>query len=298
MAAPITQDSYLNDTSQFDYARKKAADQSAVSLQARKDALARRFASLGNLDSGAQIKQEENAANDEASNLTNANEGINAQQQAELGRRKEVVMGQQFASGEAEKGRTFQAGENALQRAYGTSEREAGQQFSGEQNAMQRKFATGERLSSQDFASIQAQLGRDFTTSERQALENYQTKATKTAMQFQRGETDKQMAAQKEQFLKTYGLSVEQFNAAKDQFAKTFTEETRINDANIRFAQSALDKKGIIEQLGSNLSVNKILNGSPGQAMTSGGFLGALLGGDPLGGAAAGGLVNQFSSWG
>lgn len=232
MAQAISQDDYLNDTSQFDLARKKAQQQATVDLQSRKDALTRRFASLGNLDSGARIKQEENASNDVNSTLQNANEGINAQQQAELGRRKEVVQGQQFQSGEADK-----------QRAYGTSERVAGQDFAGQQAAMQRKFTTGERLSSQDFGSLEAKLGRQFTTQEREALQTYQT-----------GEANKQRALQSDQFKKTFDLSSKQFNAANDQFNRTFAEEVRINDANIGFAQQALDKKGFLEGIGNSIS--------------------------------------------
>lgn len=256
MAQAISQDDYLKDTSQFDYARKRATEQSGANLQARKDALARRFAALGNLDSGARIKIEEQAANEEAGNLNNANEGINAQQQAELGRRKEVVQGQQFASGEAEKQRAYGTSERiagqqfggeqaAMQRAYGTSEREAGQEYASGQNDIQRKFATGERLSSQDFAALQSQLGRDFTTQEREQLQKYQSGEREAGQAFTSGEAAKQRQAQEEQFTKTYGLSLDQFKAAQDQFAQTFAEEARVNQANIGFADKASKPSGL-----------------------------------------------------
>lgn len=230
MAQQISQDDYLNDTSQFDLARKKAADQSTVDLQNRKDALARRFASLGNLDSGVRLKQEANAATDASHSLQNANEGINAQQQAEIGRRKEVVQGQQFQSGEAQKGRDFSSDQANLQRNYGTSERVAGQQFSGEQAAMQRAYLTGERESGQKYA-----------TGERLGTQGFQS-----------GEADKQRAQQEDQFLKTYGLSVNQYHTAMDQFDQTYKEEVRVDNKNIDFAQQALNKKGMMDQLTSN----------------------------------------------
>lgn len=206
--AQISQDDYLNDTSQFDLARKRAKDQSDVDLQARKDALQRRFASLGNLDSGAQLKQEELAVNDASSNLTNANEGINAQQQAEIGRRKEVIQGQNFQTSEREAGQNFVSGEATKQRDYGTSERLASE-----------KYGTSERVSGQDFASSEANKQRD---------------------------------TQIDQFNKTYGLSNDQFKEAQKQFSKTFAEEQRVNDANIRFAESVLGQKGTLDTLISN----------------------------------------------
>lgn len=268
MAQAISQDDYLNDTSQFDVARKRAAEQSAVSLQARRDALARRFASLGNLDSGARIKQEELASQDEASNLANANEGINAQQQAELGRRREVIQGQQFQSGEAEKARGFGASEAEKARLYGTSEREAGQKFSGEQSAMQRAFLRSEREGGQDFASSQAALQRAYGTSEREAGQKFATSERGAGQQFSASEAQKQRDVQAEQFAKTYGLSLEQFKAAQEQFRQTFGEEARVNDANISFGQQALDKKGVLEQLGSNLSMGNI-TGKVGNGFSS-----------------------------
>lgn len=299
MPAQITQDDYLKDTSQFDLARKRAAEQSAANLQARKDALARRFASLGNLNSGARIKQEQLAADQEAANLNNANESINAQQSAELGRRKEVVMGQQFQAGEAEKGRQFSAEQAALQRAYGTSEREAGQSFASSQADLQRKFQTGERLSSQDFASLQAQLGRDFTKSEREALQDYQTKAT-----------DKAQEIQREQFNKTYGLEVQRANTAVDQFntqlresvkqysanyeqvQRTFAEEVRINNKNIEFAQQTLDKKDFMDNLTSALGGG---NQKRGTATLVGAGIGAFFG--PVGALAGAGIGNAVGNW-
>jgi hypothetical protein len=313
--ASISQDDYLKDTSTFDYARKRASDQSAVNLQSRKDALARRFASLGNLDSGARLKAEEKAAQDETSNLTNANEGINAQQNAELGRRREVVQGQQFQAGESEKGRAFAGEQAALQRAYGTSERVAGQDFSAGQADIQRKFSTGERLSGQDFVALQAQLGRDFTTQEREALQKYQrgerlesqdfaNLQRQFGQKFQSEENKKQRDLQKAQFEKTFGLSMEQFIAAKDQFEKTFGEEVRVNNANIDFAQQALDKKGFLENLGGLFDMKGVFGGGNstlGQFGSKLGTLGGFVVGGPVGAVAGGkgwgSVGDKVSSW-
>ncbi len=96
---------YLNDTSQFDLARKRATDQSAVNIQTQRDALKRRFANLGNLDSGAQTKIEQKAVDSENANLNNSLEGVQAAQNAEMGRRQEVIQGQNFTAGENQKTR-------------------------------------------------------------------------------------------------------------------------------------------------------------------------------------------------
>ena len=114
MATP--QDDYLKDTSQFDVARKRVQQQSATNLQSKRDALQRRFAQLGNLDSGARLKIEQQAEQEEAVNAQNANESIDAAQQAEMGRRREILQQQQFAAGEAEKNRGFSAEQNAMMR--------------------------------------------------------------------------------------------------------------------------------------------------------------------------------------
>ncbi len=256
MPAAISQDDYLNDTSQFDLARKRAAEASAVNLQSRRDALARRFAALGNLDSGARIKQEQVAQDEENSNLTKANEGINAQQQSELGRRKEVIQGQQFQSGEAEKGRKFSAGEAALQRAYGTSERLGSQ-----------GFASGERAGSQDFASQQAALQRAYGTSERLAGQGFATGEREAGQGYASSEAQKQRELQEKQFEQTYGLSAKQFEESINQFKQTFAEEYRVNTANMDFAQQALNKKGILESLTGGVGdVGKGIGGLFGKA--------------------------------
>ncbi len=221
MAAAISQDDFLNDTSQFDLARKKAAEQNAANLQTQKDALARRFASLGNLNSGARLKQEQ-LVNDQANtNLNNANDSINAQQNSELERRREVVQGQQFQSGEAEKGRDFAANQANLQR----------------------QFQTGERLGGQDFASGQAEKQRQF-----EDIQNQNNR------QFTAGQNAINRTVQGDQFNQQQALAKQQLDQAHEQFDKTFGEETRINNANLGFAQQALNKKGVLDQFGSDLS--------------------------------------------
>jgi hypothetical protein len=176
----ISQDDYLKDTSQFDVARKRVQEQSASNLQSRKDALARRFAALGNLEGGARLKIEQKVADEESQNLARANEGVDAAQNAELGRRREVIQGQQFATSEREGNQKFAGEQSAMQRAWGTGEREAGQ-----------KFAVGEREAGQTYASGEAEKQRA---------------VQQTQFDKQYGLATDQFAASKEQFEKTYQL--------------------------------------------------------------------------------------------
>ncbi len=115
---------------QFDYERQKAAQSESTTLQGQKDALARKAAQLGGGPSGAFIKAEQQAGNDSAQRLQNANEGINQQQAAAIRDVNMTQLGQQ----------------------YQTSERLGSQ-----------SFATGERLGSQTWQGGENQANRDTT---------------------------------------------------------------------------------------------------------------------------------------
>ena len=181
-------DLYKGMDQQYDVARKRAAKQEGANLQAQRDALARRAAQLGGGPSGAFIKTEQLAANDSAERLGQANEGIDAAQQAERRRIDEVVQGQEFAKGEREGSQNFSAAQAALGRAYGTSERLGSQDFGAGQAALQRAYGTQERIAGQDygtqerlgtqeFGAGQAELQRRYGTSERVAGQEYGTGA-------------------------------------------------------------------------------------------------------------------------
>lgn len=94
------------------------------------DALKRRFAMQGMLGSGAYQKSAELQGNDMTRAEAESLQNLDLQEQNELQRRKEVVEGRQFQTGE----------------------REGAQRFAAEEAAKGRTFQTGERLGSQDFA--------------------------------------------------------------------------------------------------------------------------------------------------
>jgi hypothetical protein len=179
----------------YDMIRDRAAQTAQVEKQQAGTALTRKFARMGNLNSGAYVQASQAADQDvenrKAGQLADINfaeageqhQDEQAQKQREF-QTNERLGSQTFGAGEAEKGRGFQSSENALGRRFATSEREAGQGYQSGENALQRRFATsereagqaygtGERLGSQDFASRQAGDARYFAREERQAGQKF-----------------------------------------------------------------------------------------------------------------------------
>lgn len=204
---------YLNDTSQFDLARKRAQQASGASLQGRRDALQRRFAQLGNLDSGARLKMEQNLEQQGAQELQAANEGIDAQQAQEMGRRREILQGQEFARGEREAGQKFSGEQAAMQRAYLTGEREAGQ-----------KYGTGEREASQLFQGNILGRQQAFATGEREAGQKFASAERAGAQKFAARESAFGREQQAKQFDESIGLQREQMGLANQQFAESIRQ--------------------------------------------------------------------------
>ena len=239
---------------QYALARRRIKGESQASQQTTKDALARRFASLGNLNSGARIKIEQKAQDQSEGQLNNALEGVDAAEQAELARRREVQLGREFQ----------------------TSERLGSEKFASGERLGSEKFASGERLGAQDFAALQAKLGRDFTTSEREAIQRYSTSERlgsqdfagtearygrdfaadqgKIERLFAEAESKKGRDFQGSNFNKDRQLAYEQLKSANEQFNQTFKEEMRVNDANIKFAERVLSQKGMLENFFGEVS--------------------------------------------
>ena len=101
---------------QYDPLRKRAQQQEAANLQGQRDVLARRAAQLGGGPSGALIKQESLASDASGNRLQQANEGIDAQQQAAINQAREI-----------QAQREFQTSERVAGQEYGTKEREGTQ---------------------------------------------------------------------------------------------------------------------------------------------------------------------------
>jgi hypothetical protein len=137
----------------FELARKRAKQASTAATagtQQQSEAAKRRFAALGLGTSGAALKQEQQIMQQGAQRLSQAEEGIQAQEFAEQARKREIQEGRQFASEQSALGRRFQAEQAQLGREFQSSLAEE-----------QRAFATGEREASEKFGAEQAQISRD-----------------------------------------------------------------------------------------------------------------------------------------
>jgi hypothetical protein len=218
----------INDVSkEFDYARKRAAQNEATQSQGQLDALKRRGAQLGGGPSGALMKQENLAREASARRLADANEQIDTAQRGEVRRIGEVQEGRDFTRAEREASQGFARGEREATHAFARGEREAGQGFSSEQAALMRRFQTGEReagqtfaqgerVGSQNFASREASLGRNFTQEQNRLAR----------------------ALQSSQFAKQMDLSYDQFK--HQQF---------VDDFNMEMAEKMFNDKDAIERL-------------------------------------------------
>lgn len=129
----------------YETLRNRAKADVAQQTGEQQDALQRRFAQLGNLSSGAALKQQQLTAEQGAQMQQKSTEGLDmaqSQEQAQLEAdaanknfaREERVASQQFASGERASAQQFAAGESAASRT------QQGRQFKASMAFEQSKF--------------------------------------------------------------------------------------------------------------------------------------------------------------
>jgi len=139
----------------YDLLRQRASQEVNTQGQEASNALERRQAQLGNLKSGAAIKQQQVLSDQVASQKQKANEGIDIAQSGEQAQLEQVKQGQEFAAGEAEKGRGFSSSERLAAQTFGSSEADK-----------QRGFMSGESKLQRDQQS--SQFDKSFGLQERQ----------------------------------------------------------------------------------------------------------------------------------
>ena len=227
--------------SEFDLARKRAAQSETAQLQTQRDALARRAAQTGPGVQGAMIKQEQVVTDQSAQRLAQANEGIDTGERIENRRVREVHEGRDFQRGERLGSQEFASGESAMQRRFMTGERLGSQDFSAGQASDQRGFLTSERLGSQGFMTGERMGSQDFADEQRQAGQRFTNKITLSNQRHQNKLNDKQMAQQAAQFEANLGFQGQQFEWEKYIDEKNLDLAARIQRAN--------EKPGMIEGL-------------------------------------------------
>jgi len=107
---------------EFQAQRKKVEQRINADTQGQQDAMSRRFAAQGMLNSGAAIKNQGLVANQAAQNREDALAQVDAAEIGEQQRRQEVVDSRDFAANESRLGRDFAAGESKLGRDFQGSE--------------------------------------------------------------------------------------------------------------------------------------------------------------------------------
>lgn len=148
----------------YETLRNRAKADVAQQTGEQQDALQRRFAQLGNLSSGAAMKQQQLTAEQGAQMQQKATEGLDmaqSQEQAQLEAdaanknfaREERVASQQFAAGERASSQAFAAGESAASRAQQGRQFKASMAF--EQSKFGQQFAEQVRMNNLE-AKIQA----------------------------------------------------------------------------------------------------------------------------------------------
>ncbi len=238
---------------QADVQRKRVAQTEGTQLQGQKDALARRAAQLGGGPSGAFVKQEQIAGDKSAERVQSANEGIDAQANAQMNELRKTQQAQE----------------------YGTSERVAGQEFTSGESAMARRYATGEREASQAFGSGERQASQEFASGERQAGQQFSAEQMNTQIKAQAEQIDKQLKAAADQQAVGIQAQVEagkissaqaaaQLAEVHDQYQKDLEQSVKNNyvTAILSAKNSGLDP-AVIGELLQKLGVSFDATGTP-----------------------------------
>lgn len=218
---------------QFAILRKRAKQAAETSTQQEKEGLARRFAALGQVGSGAQIRAESQAAERGAERLAKAEETVGIAELAERQRQKDIAEQRAFASSERQAGQKFAAEQAALGRQYTTQERLSGQDFASGQAKLGREFASGEAKLGREFASGEALKGREYATGERLSSQDFASQQAQAARLFQKGESDLTRAFQERAYAEDIRRYDQEFIRDSDTLA--FNRKMAEDAANSNF---------------------------------------------------------------
>lgn len=113
----------------FERQREQAVQRAGATAQASGDAIKRRFAAMGGMNSGAAVKAEQIARDTANQQKEDAIAGVNAAESQDMAQKQEMQanrdfqsneakLGRDFQSTEAQKGRDFQKGQSDIDRAF------------------------------------------------------------------------------------------------------------------------------------------------------------------------------------
>ena len=242
-----------NDTMSqiYEFQRKRAEQAVNKQNQEENDALSRRFAAMGGLNSGAYIKQQQIQGDTAMQRRQDALEGIGAQEaQARL------------AQEEAQK-----------QREFSKSERLGSQEFAGGEAQKQRQFATGERLGQQGFQSGEREAAQKFASNEAESAFGRQKNLQAFQQDFQKQLLGQQQSFQDKWAQKDFEVNLEKLR----QSNRALDLESDAQEFNKRMGQWTQSHSGGLLGaggfLGTGLGAGNVFGGGIG------GFFGNVLGG-------------------
>ena len=224
---------------QYEVARQRAKQQNNAAVQGQQDALKRRFASLGSINSGAAIKQGQLAAEQGEQNLSAQTENINSAQRAENLRVKELQANRDFAKSERLGSQDFAGLQADLGRKFSTSERLGSQDFSKGERIGSQSFVTGERMGSQDFSAGQQDKAQIFAKGERLGGQAFAKDQNDQGREFQKAMAQNDMDFKRE----VAASSNKQFEEQMVLANKQFVEDQATTAFNKAMAEAAANKK-------------------------------------------------------
>lgn len=272
----------------FEILRRRAQQAARQATQQEAEGLKRRFAQIGQVGSGAQIRAEAQAAERGAQRLARAEETVGLAELAERQRQRELGEAREFARGEREAGQRFAAEQAGVGREFAAEQARQAREFGAGQAELQRKFVTGERLGAQDFARLEAATGRAFSREERQSAQRFADAQAALSRSFT-GEQNQLMRN-----LQQAGLDLQR--QSFDENTRRFDLEFARDSDTIAFnKRMALDNasKGLLDDLGlGGINAESIFGKTSGEQIGTifGGLAGLPLG--PMG-AVAGGAVGR-----
>lgn len=192
---------------EFDAMRRRLQGQYSQKRSEADDALQRRFAANGMLNSGAYAKQAQVQGNELTQQETDAQGQLGLQEMQELQRRKEITEGRDFQRSEREGSQGFAAGEAEKGRVFtgGMFDKEFG---------LKRDLANAQFLGADSFARRQQKMAEDEFTLNKQnsGFNNAQIIASMV---------DEYGPEQVNALLSRFGLDISQFNIERDWMGNT-----------------------------------------------------------------------------
>lgn len=206
------------DLPEFEAMKRRTQQRFQAQGQQQQDALKRRAAAMGTLNSGAYLKQSQNAAEANTQQQEEAMQTVDAGQQAELRRMKEIQEGREFQKGE----------------------REASQGFASSERAASQGFASAEALKQREFAAGESKLGRDLQAD--QFAKDYDLKNKAFMQSLVQWEENKRLAREKAAL--DYNESMFNQGMAKKQAEDDSWICTRVNEVSPR----SFEEQGLLSR--------------------------------------------------